>query len=651
MADGKSTGFDPYHQWLGIPPNQQPADHYRLLGVRSLEDDLDVIASAADRQMSHLKTFASGRYSEASQNLLNEIARARLCLLNPHKKKQYDQQLREKLKKDVATPQTTRSTVGISDFRGETGSIRVECPHCQSMNDASSELSGEIALCSNCKQKLRVPIPAARLVSNSPLVSSAPPDAVVQPSTAPDFSHPLVVDHRTVRPGKRKQKSVASALIRIFVCVALVLGVMYAGRIFVQQRLDLAKKATPAQTTKSPPATIARPSLREKKNGGQQERLEREVDVVVPLQHEHEFGKEPPRAVPPVVPLTPLPAHLTLPEMGNPSITTLVALSVPASISLVTNSTSLRLEANRISWTKDDASEPQVIAGLAIRDDALQFRWIGEVPEDAETALRNSLVQVDRSGHLSVIALRSPAVVETFNFELKKAVRRIACKSKHMPPAKTIKFDFVDAGRLPPFAEEGGSLHALELRQVATLRYSAAKNVKSTIELLKRGKIVVVEINSLFMLPSGDIEALSISAGTKEHKELSKLIASAESAQSQLSSIKQRLAELNQELIQWKRMPTTRRLDGALVPDIGAAIRKDAGIKNTENSILYGKARLAKANRLIADLPAMQRVLQSLQSILSVAEQLHKTTDLGFRFFFIVDGHEVNLVVADAKPE
>jgi len=40
--------FDPYHKWLGIPPDEQPPDHYRLLAVRRFEDDPDVIAAAAD---------------------------------------------------------------------------------------------------------------------------------------------------------------------------------------------------------------------------------------------------------------------------------------------------------------------------------------------------------------------------------------------------------------------------------------------------------------------------------------------------------------------------------------------------------------------------------------------------------------------------
>ncbi|MGO8752923.1 MAG: hypothetical protein ACLQNE_43835 [Thermoguttaceae bacterium] len=34
--------FDPYHQWLGIPPKDQPSNHYRLLGVDLCESDPDV---------------------------------------------------------------------------------------------------------------------------------------------------------------------------------------------------------------------------------------------------------------------------------------------------------------------------------------------------------------------------------------------------------------------------------------------------------------------------------------------------------------------------------------------------------------------------------------------------------------------------------
>jgi len=42
-----SRRFDPYHRWLGIPPHEQPPDHYRLLGLARFEAEADVIATAA----------------------------------------------------------------------------------------------------------------------------------------------------------------------------------------------------------------------------------------------------------------------------------------------------------------------------------------------------------------------------------------------------------------------------------------------------------------------------------------------------------------------------------------------------------------------------------------------------------------------------
>src|SRR5689334_18552296 len=89
--------FDPYYTWLGIPPNEQPPTHYRLLGVTLYEANAEVVSNAADRQMAHIRTFQSGARSKESQRLLNEIAQARVTLLSAEKKSQYDAALRTKL--------------------------------------------------------------------------------------------------------------------------------------------------------------------------------------------------------------------------------------------------------------------------------------------------------------------------------------------------------------------------------------------------------------------------------------------------------------------------------------------------------------------------------------------------------------------------
>jgi hypothetical protein len=97
MSTPEASNFDPYHKWLGIPLAEQPPNHYRLLGLTEFEDDPDVIAAAADRQMGHVKSFATGRYASYSQELLNELAKVRVCLLNPKLKPAYDAELRRKL--------------------------------------------------------------------------------------------------------------------------------------------------------------------------------------------------------------------------------------------------------------------------------------------------------------------------------------------------------------------------------------------------------------------------------------------------------------------------------------------------------------------------------------------------------------------------
>jgi formylglycine-generating enzyme required for sulfatase activity len=89
--------FDPYYQWLGIRAEEQPPNHYRLLGITPLESNLDVIAHAADRQMAHVRSFQAGKHSALSQQVLNEIAAARICLLIPAMKAEYDTRLQGEL--------------------------------------------------------------------------------------------------------------------------------------------------------------------------------------------------------------------------------------------------------------------------------------------------------------------------------------------------------------------------------------------------------------------------------------------------------------------------------------------------------------------------------------------------------------------------
>lgn len=92
-----SDDFDPYRKWLGIPVEEQPPNHYRMLGIPLFESDWDVIENAAHRQMAYVRTFQNGKHAELSQRLLTELAAAKVCLMSPERKAEYDRGLHDEM--------------------------------------------------------------------------------------------------------------------------------------------------------------------------------------------------------------------------------------------------------------------------------------------------------------------------------------------------------------------------------------------------------------------------------------------------------------------------------------------------------------------------------------------------------------------------
>jgi hypothetical protein len=109
---------DPYYEWLGIPPKDQPPNHYRLLGLELFEENRNVIDAAANRQMSFIKEYQAGADSALSQKLLNQLSAARICLLSPATKAAYEEQLRAKLQAQMA-PVSAEPASADSRWRNE----------------------------------------------------------------------------------------------------------------------------------------------------------------------------------------------------------------------------------------------------------------------------------------------------------------------------------------------------------------------------------------------------------------------------------------------------------------------------------------------------------------------------------------------------
>ena len=86
MGSGR---IDPYYEWLGIQPSEQPVDFYRLLGIARFEDNPTVIERAADRQMGFIRQFQVKHPAEVA-DLLGQLSLARITLINGEKKQLYD---------------------------------------------------------------------------------------------------------------------------------------------------------------------------------------------------------------------------------------------------------------------------------------------------------------------------------------------------------------------------------------------------------------------------------------------------------------------------------------------------------------------------------------------------------------------------------
>lgn len=85
MAD-----IDVYKEWLGIPEGVRPPDFYTILRLVQFEDDTDKIQANYRKLNAHVRKYATGQYLKQSQDLLNELAKAMLCLTDANAKREYD---------------------------------------------------------------------------------------------------------------------------------------------------------------------------------------------------------------------------------------------------------------------------------------------------------------------------------------------------------------------------------------------------------------------------------------------------------------------------------------------------------------------------------------------------------------------------------
>ena len=98
--------LDVYKAWLGIPDGPRPPDHYQLLRLVQFEDSVEKIRANYKKLNGHVRKYATGQYLDESQALLNELAKAMLCLTDLERKREYDQGLGREFEEDATGPRT-----------------------------------------------------------------------------------------------------------------------------------------------------------------------------------------------------------------------------------------------------------------------------------------------------------------------------------------------------------------------------------------------------------------------------------------------------------------------------------------------------------------------------------------------------------------
>lgn len=91
-----------YRKILFVRHDEWPVHYYRLLGLAPFEDDPHIIADAYDVQMEKVRRHQLGPFGDVAEQILTELSRARLCLLKPDRKAQYDERLQQHFQRQAA---------------------------------------------------------------------------------------------------------------------------------------------------------------------------------------------------------------------------------------------------------------------------------------------------------------------------------------------------------------------------------------------------------------------------------------------------------------------------------------------------------------------------------------------------------------------
>lgn len=607
-----SASFDPYYRWLSIPPTEQPPTHYRLLGLPAFESDAQVISSAAQRQIGHVRRYRDTPLAAYAQNLVNELEVARHCLTDPEAKAAYDAWL-QNLNRGEAAP---RSIDSLSTA-------------------------------------------ASRPLAYEPLETPW--------SQMPGFAPTVVATTR-----RRRKVSSATWFYRgVMWLVGAAIGLLagYAVLCMIDPRYDFlhlmfteeangtaVRQTEPPPTNPqanavdqlSPPARVPRRSRRsDSAFGGIARPLESADDSaastgIVPQRREPRDNEN--WRIQQT--LSSLPKSISLPPTTIVGESTNI-MAIPDEIAERVNVNlidggddkkgELSLEApadreatNR-SWTvlwlpqagdpaADVEDEPLDVGAFVVAGGELRFGWGSNVSADPASAAKNSLIKLTVGTHSRIIALREPEKLPMLTIDLKKSTNQMLYRCDDVPSPGDVRVD-VELVEFPRNVAETGSLRGLKISDEVEIRYPQYEGVVSQIALLRRGSRLFAKFESRFRWSTGREQPLTNNKWRDELNQLTSSLDEAKRAESELPQLRSRLRDLQQ---QPKSLPQQREIEAT-------------------------NLQIANLSTLAAQIPQLTAGQEFITNVGNLAQSLHNKSRIKLRFYRLLNGHEVDLAVSEEK--
>ncbi|MBA3481846.1 MAG: hypothetical protein H0T51_08535 [Pirellulales bacterium] len=332
-------------------------------------------------------------------------------------------------------------------------------------------------------------------------------------------------------------------------------------------------------------------------------------------------------------PFKDFPRYVELPPTNDDAITGLTG-SVDAKLELLSLDDALAFEDSRIIYNG------KTVAGLRIGDALVEFKWVKGAPSQSVAAVRNSVLKLTSADKTHHIALRSPVKAKAPVIELAQSSFRIYAKCDAPPHHSLVRFTFGLADQLPVKVLEGKT-EGMKSGDEVLLQYDTSGDAATKVSVRPAGVVLCADFATQYLLPSGDVEPLTISRGNRKLKQLNSLHSQAINAQQSIGELRSYYQSLESSL---RRAQSSGGARDGYAPLVQAQMSVAAG--NINREMVATNKQIIRAERLIEDKPSIEADLQEIREIADLAQSI-KGTPIPYRFFMVVKGVEVDLVVAE----